>query len=126
RKMRERKEFVARFYGDTAEYRSAIDWTRKPGAIATYHRQLSEELQKAENGGPGAEGEEVIRSVKGKDKDKDKDKDNEGISLPPGEIEPSGPPGEVPPPNQETPPVAPPPPPPDQPAPPTPDNGAQR
>jgi general secretion pathway protein D len=81
--MEERKEFVTRYYGDSPEYRASIDWSRRPGPVATYRKELHEEMQKAENGGPGAEDEEVIRP-----------EDSEAIDLPsevPGQEAPEAP-----------------------------------
>jgi general secretion pathway protein D len=60
RKMRERKEFVERYYGDSEDFRASVDWGRKPGPLAQYRQELRDELAKAENGGPGAEGETVV------------------------------------------------------------------
>jgi hypothetical protein len=37
-----------------------VDWGRKPGPLAQYRQELHEELLKAENGGPGLEGETVV------------------------------------------------------------------
>ncbi|MCC7383575.1 MAG: type II secretion system secretin GspD [Deltaproteobacteria bacterium] len=109
RKMEERKDFVMRYYGDVAEYRASVDWTRKSGPVATYRQELRGELLKPENGGPGAEGEEVIRSdEEGEDEGST---DNDPIDLPPGQQPPGeAPPAEAPPPpmNPEmTPPVEP-------------------
>jgi general secretion pathway protein D len=61
RKMEERKEFVDRFYGTTAEYRASIDWNRKVGPLAAYRAAMRKEMQKAENEGPGAPDETIIR-----------------------------------------------------------------
>lgn len=61
RKMEERKDFVDRFYGATPEYRAAIDWNRKVGPLGGYKFRMQKELSKAENEGPGAPGETVIR-----------------------------------------------------------------
>ena len=65
RKMAERKEFVERFYGATPEYRAAVDWTRKKGPLASFRAEYKAEMDKAENGGPGAEGELIIDSDDG-------------------------------------------------------------
>ncbi len=61
RKMKERKEFVDRFYGITDEYRAAIDWRRKQGPLSMYNTKFDKEMSKAENEGPGEPGETVIR-----------------------------------------------------------------
>lgn len=62
RKMKERQEFAARFYGDVQDYRAAIDWSRKLGPVASLRQAIHHGLEKAENGGAGAPGEEVIRA----------------------------------------------------------------
>lgn len=62
RKMEERKEFVDRFYGTNAEFRATIDWNRKVGPLGGYRQRMRQELQKAENEGPGEKGETVIQS----------------------------------------------------------------
>ncbi len=62
RKMAERREFVERFYGATPEYRASVDWTRKKGPLATFRQQYLSEMSKAENGGPGNEGELIIKA----------------------------------------------------------------
>ncbi len=61
RKMEERKDFVDRFYGTTPEYRAAIDWNRKVGPLGSYRFRMKKEMSKAENEGPGAPGETIIR-----------------------------------------------------------------
>ncbi|HEX4381408.1 MAG TPA: type II secretion system secretin GspD [Myxococcales bacterium] len=60
RKMAERAEFVKRFYGDEANYETAVDYTRKLGPLSRLRRGVSQELAKVENGGPGAAGERLI------------------------------------------------------------------
>ncbi len=65
RKMAERKEFVDRFYGAEPEYRANIDWSRKTGPLARIRADIRDELMRAENGGPGLAGEEVIRADDG-------------------------------------------------------------
>jgi general secretion pathway protein D len=61
RKMEERREFVNRFYGTSVEFRAAIDWDRKLGPLAWMRQSMREELLKAENDGPGAPNERIIR-----------------------------------------------------------------
>ncbi len=60
RKMKEREEFVARYFGNTEQYRVTVDYARKKGPLAILHEDVHEELQKAENGGPGTPNEQVI------------------------------------------------------------------
>lgn len=60
RKMKERQEFVARFFGSSDEYRVAVDWERKKGPLANLRRTVKDEFQKAENGGTGAPGETIV------------------------------------------------------------------
>jgi len=60
RKMKEREEFLAAFYGTSAEYEVPIDFARKAGPAATLTRDVHKEMQKLENGGPGAPGESKV------------------------------------------------------------------
>ena len=64
RKMRERREFMERFYGKGRDYKAYIDFRRKRGPLADMHQQLSEELAKLENGGQGV-GTEVLVTPEG-------------------------------------------------------------
>ncbi len=64
RKMRERREFMERFYGKGRDYKAFIDFRRKRGPLADMHQQLSEELAKLENGGQGL-GTEVLITPEG-------------------------------------------------------------
>lgn len=57
RKMREREQFIASFYGTTAEYEVPIDFARKAGPVALLARDVENEMSRLENGGPGARGE---------------------------------------------------------------------
>lgn len=61
RKMKERDEFVAAFYGTAPEYEVPVDYARKAGPVALLSRDVQGELQKVENGGPGAAGQREIR-----------------------------------------------------------------
>ena len=83
RKMEERKEFVERFFGSAPEFRAAIDWNRKVGPLGSYRMRMNKELSKAENEGPGAPGETVIRP------------ETKTISLDPEDDEPLIPEGEA-------------------------------
>jgi len=60
RKMREREEFIAAFYGIADEYEVPIDYARKAGPVALLARDVETELQRVENGGPGVPGEAVV------------------------------------------------------------------
>ena len=60
KKMKEREEFVRRFSGNDEERRRQIDYDHKPGMLLRLHRGVAEEMQKIENGGPGAPDERVI------------------------------------------------------------------
>ena len=60
RKMKEREEFLAAFYGTSSRYEVPIDFARKAGPLASLTKDVSSELQKLENGGPGAPGETTI------------------------------------------------------------------
>jgi general secretion pathway protein D len=64
RKMRERREFMERFYGKGRDYKAFIDFRRKRGPLADMHQQLSEEMAKLENGGQGV-GSEVLITPEG-------------------------------------------------------------
>lgn len=61
RKMQERKEFVDRYHGEAFSYEAEIDWTRKRGPVANYRMGIRRELNKAENEGPGEEGQTIIK-----------------------------------------------------------------
>lgn len=61
RKLKERQEFVQRFFGQSDQYvRAPIDFERKRGPLAVLRRAVVREFEKAENGGPGAPGEHII------------------------------------------------------------------
>jgi general secretion pathway protein D len=60
RKMKERQQFVEQFYGVTAGYDVAIDFSRKAGPLAKMAQVLNKQLNKYENGGTGAAGEKLI------------------------------------------------------------------
>jgi general secretion pathway protein D len=94
RKMKERREFVERYYGDSEDFRANVDWERKPGPLALYRQELRDELLKAENGGPGTDGETVVTPESSGDGP---------VDLPPDGDTPTAPSGEA------TPPVEPPP-----------------
>jgi general secretion pathway protein D len=57
RKMRERDEFVAAFYGTAPEYEVPVDYARKAGPVALLSKEVRGELEKVENGGAGAPGQ---------------------------------------------------------------------
>jgi len=62
RKMRERQEFVERFYGESEIYHVPIDFTRKAGPIGTMSVTFKQEEGKVENGGSGqGSGERLFR-----------------------------------------------------------------
>lgn len=82
RKMKERQEFVARFFGATEQYAVAVDWDRKQGPLAALREDLADTFQKAENGGPGAPGETIITPD---------DQTDEPIPVEPGTIAPGQP-----------------------------------
>jgi general secretion pathway protein D len=62
RKMKERREFMELFYGQSGEYRAAVNWERRVGPISSFARTIQTELQKAENEGPGNSDQTVIRA----------------------------------------------------------------
>jgi general secretion pathway protein D len=53
RKMKEREEFVERFYGDSVNYHVPIDYDRKTGPLGAMTVNLRREQNKIENGGSG-------------------------------------------------------------------------
>lgn len=57
RKMRERQQFIATFYGTSTEYEVPIDFARKAGPVALLARDVEKEMERLENGGPGTRGE---------------------------------------------------------------------
>lgn len=57
RKMREREQFIATFYGTSTEYEVPIDFARKAGPVALLARDVENEMNRLENGGPGTRGE---------------------------------------------------------------------
>jgi general secretion pathway protein D len=59
RKMKERKEFMERFYGEGPEYEAFIDFRKRHGPLADIHITLRQEMLKVENGGPGT-GQEIV------------------------------------------------------------------
>lgn len=60
RKMKERQQFVEQFYGQVPGYDVAVDFSRKPGPLSRMGQKVTQEEQRAENGGPGVAGERVI------------------------------------------------------------------
>lgn len=62
RKMAEREEFANQFYGSVDEPKPEIDWDRKVGPLAAYRSTRARALRKAENDGPGDDGETIIRA----------------------------------------------------------------
>lgn len=60
RKMREREEFIAAFYGTPLGYDVPIDYARKAGPAGTLVRTVDAEKVKIENGGVGAPGEKAV------------------------------------------------------------------
>lgn len=60
RKMRERKEFIERFYGAGAEFEVYIDYNKKHGPFFEMNKKMDQELNKFENGGKGTEDEILI------------------------------------------------------------------
>jgi general secretion pathway protein D len=60
RKMKERQEFVARFFGTSEQYAVTVDYDRKKGPLSIIRDSVREEFSKAENGGAGGKNERVI------------------------------------------------------------------
>lgn len=108
RKMKERQEFVARFFGSTESYSVNIDWERKRGPLALLSRNINDTFQRVENGGQGAPDETVVTPAT-----------DEPIPVPPGAIQPA--PGAAEPPAAPAEPASPEPAPPPPPVEPTPE-----
>lgn len=60
RKMKERQQFVEQFYGQVPGYDVAVDFSRKPGPLSRMNQAVIRERNRAENGGPGLNGERII------------------------------------------------------------------
>jgi general secretion pathway protein D len=60
RKMAEREEFVHRQEGADGGSKRFIDYDAKPGPFGRLQREVTAELRKLENGGPGQAGERVL------------------------------------------------------------------
>ncbi len=60
RKMKERQQFVEQFYGQVPGYDVAVDFSRKPGPLSRMGQKVTQEENRAENGGPGTHGERII------------------------------------------------------------------
>ena len=64
RKMREREQLAKMYFGDKiSTYDPHIDYTKKRGPLTQLVDHVDDEMQRAENGGPGLPGETVIRST---------------------------------------------------------------
>jgi len=60
RKMRERKEFIERFYGAGSEFEVYIDYNKKHGPFFEMNKKMNSELDRFENGGKGRSDEILI------------------------------------------------------------------
>ncbi len=60
RKMKERQQFVEQFYGQVPGYDVSVDFSRKPGPLSRMGQKVTQEEQRAENGGPGTAGERIF------------------------------------------------------------------
>lgn len=60
RKMRERKEFIERFYGAGTEYEVYIDYNKKHGPFFEMNKKMDLEFERFENGGQGRDDEILI------------------------------------------------------------------
>lgn len=93
RKMRERKEFIERFYGAGAEFDIYIDYNKKHGPFFEMNKKMDLELNKLENGGKGRDDEILITPdtdvemlKKGLKKDEGKGGEEEGRLNPQTDI----------------------------------------
>jgi general secretion pathway protein D len=68
RKMKEREQFVAAFYGTSPKYEVPIDFARKAGPAARMIKSVDKETKKLENGGEGAPGEKAVKPRKSESK----------------------------------------------------------
>jgi len=59
RKMRERKEFIERFYGAGSEFDIYIDYNKKHGPFFEMNKKMDSEFDRFENGGKGR-GDEIL------------------------------------------------------------------
>jgi len=85
RKMRERAEFLRRFYGKDEEYEPPMDWDRKTGAVESIFGTIVSEEKDAESAAAGQtfylhEGRKV-RTLGGDDAEKVKDNSESGANL---------------------------------------------
>lgn len=62
RKLKERQEFVARYFGNEDQYQVKVDYDRKHGPMSILIRSVKEDFARAENGGPGAPDEKIFLS----------------------------------------------------------------
>jgi general secretion pathway protein D len=60
RKMRERQEFITRYFGATDQYQAQVDYSHKHGPLSVLIKSIKEEFLRVENGGPGVPGEQVF------------------------------------------------------------------
>lgn len=74
RKMKERQEFVARFFGSSEQYAAYVDFERKKGPLAALRASVAEERLRTETG--AGRGEQAITP------------DDEAIELPSGTVAP--------------------------------------
>ena len=85
RKMRERAEFLRRFYGKEEEYEPPVDWDRKTGAIESIFGTITSEQDDAEAAAAGQtfflhEGRKV-RTLGGDDAESVKDNSESGAHV---------------------------------------------
>lgn len=60
RKMKERREFIERFYGGGTEYEVYIDYNKKHGPFFEMNKKMDMEFKRFENGGQGGDDEILI------------------------------------------------------------------
>ena len=80
RKMKERQEFVERFYGESYQYHVPIDYERKSGPLGSLTVTLRHEQNKVENGGTGSDSNERTIRPRGQSR--------KGAAAPPGSVDP--------------------------------------
>lgn len=65
RKKKEHEDFSKSYFGDKIlKFDPYIDYDKKPGPIAMMLHEVGQEMKKVENGGPGLDGEIIVRADK--------------------------------------------------------------
>jgi general secretion pathway protein D len=62
RKLKERQEFVARYFGNEDQYQVRVNYETKHGPLSVLIKSVKEDFARVENGGPGTPDERVFLS----------------------------------------------------------------